>query len=190
MAKEQPQGAPNLRLLRHVVLVGLMGAGKSSIGRRLAVHIAAPFIDADTEIECAARMSIPDIFASHGEAAFRDVERRVIARLASTPEPMILATGGGAFMNDDTRMLLLKNSTTIWLKAELAVLVDRVGKRGGRPLLEGRDLSETLRNLIEIRHPIYAQAELTVTSRNEPHEIAVNEIITTLRARHELEPTP
>ena len=158
------------------MLVGLMGAGKSTVGRRLAVRLGLPFVDADTEIETAAGMSIPDIFERFGEAYFRDGERRVIARLMDG-ERRVIATGGGAFMNDDTRALILERATAIWLKAELSVLVERVGRRDGRPLLKGRDPRAVLAELCAIREPIYALAPIHIRSEPLPHEAAVDAIL-------------
>lgn len=161
---------------RPIVLVGLMGAGKTSIGRRLAERLNLPFVDADIEIEKAAGQTIPDIFAEHGEAHFRDGERRVIARLLENGK-QILATGGGAFMNEDTRKAIKANSVSIWLKADLDVLLKRVAKRGGRPLLENRDPAEVLQNLINIRYPVYAQADITVESLDVQHTQMVNAVM-------------
>jgi shikimate kinase len=162
-----------------IVLVGLMGAGKTSIGRRLAEKLDLPFVDADVEIEKAAGKSIPDIFAEHGEAHFRDGERRVIARLLENGK-QILATGGGAFMNEETRKAIKAHSVSIWLKADLDVLLKRVAKRGGRPLLENRDPAEVLQNLINIRYPIYAEADITVESLDVQHTQMVNAVIEAL----------
>lgn len=162
-----------------IVLVGLMGAGKTSIGRRLAEKLDLPFVDADVEIEKAAGKSIPDIFAEHGEAHFRDGERRVIARLLENGK-QILATGGGAFMNEETRKAIKAHSVSIWLKADLDVLLKRVAKRGGRPLLENRDPAEVLQNLINIRYPVYAEADITVESQDVQHTQMVNAVIEAL----------
>jgi shikimate kinase len=162
-----------------IVLVGLMGAGKTSIGRRLAEKLDLPFVDADVEIEKAAGKSIPDIFADHGEAHFRDGERRVIARLLEDGK-QVLATGGGAFMNEETRAAIKANSVSVWLKADLDVLLKRVAKRGGRPLLENRDPAEVLQNLINIRYPVYAQADITIESIDVQHNQMVNAVIDAL----------
>ena len=162
-----------------IVLVGLMGAGKTSIGRRLAERLDLPFIDADIEIEKAAGKSIPDIFTEHGEAHFRDGERRVIARLLENGK-QILATGGGAFMNEDTRKAIKANSVSIWLKADIDVLLKRVAKRGGRPLLENHDPVEVLQNLINLRYPVYAEADITVESLDVQHSHMVNAVIQAL----------
>jgi shikimate kinase len=165
-----------------LVLVGLMGAGKSSVGRRLALTLALPFFDADEEVERAARRSIPEIFADLGEAAFRDGERRVIARLLEGP-PHVLATGGGAFMNPDTRALIARKAVSIWLKADIDVLVRRVGRKNDRPLLRGRDPRETLEALAAERYPTYAQADITIDSVEGPHAVTVQAIIAALKAR-------
>jgi shikimate kinase len=164
---------------RSLVLVGLMGAGKSTVGRRLAQKLGLPFRDADHEIETAAGMTIPDIFAIHGEAHFRDGERRVIARLLQEG-PMILATGGGAFMNEETRARIVQNGISVWLRADLDVLMRRVRKRATRPLLQTADPEGTMRNLIETRHPVYATADLTVDSHEAPHDRVVIDIIETV----------
>ncbi|RDI61913.1 shikimate kinase [Microvirga subterranea] len=165
--------------VRSIVLVGLMGAGKSTVGRRLAQKLGLPFRDADNEIEAAAGMSIPDIFAIHGEAHFRDGERRVIARLLQEG-PMVLATGGGAFMNEETRVRVAENGISIWLRADLDVLMRRVRKRATRPLLQNPDPEGTMRQLMDKRHPVYAQANLTVESHEGPHDRVVAEIIKAL----------
>jgi shikimate kinase len=164
---------------RTIVLVGLMGAGKTSIGRRLADKMGLTFIDADIEIEKAAGKSIPDIFADHGEAHFRDGERRVIARLLENGK-QVLATGGGAFMNEETRSAIKAHGLSIWLKADLDVLLKRVAKRGGRPLLENRDPAEVLQNLINIRYPVYAEADITVESLDVQHAHMVHEVLKAL----------
>jgi shikimate kinase len=164
---------------RSLVLVGLMGAGKSTIGRRLAGRLGLPFKDADQEIEAAAGMSIPDIFALHGEPDFRDGERRVIARLLHHG-PMVLATGGGAFMDPETRARIGVSGVSVWLRAELPVLMRRVRKRSNRPLLRNPDPEATMRNLMDLRHPIYALADLTVPSCETPHDKVVDEVIVAL----------
>jgi shikimate kinase len=167
---------------RSIVLVGMMGSGKSSIGRRLAVRLGTTFVDADSEIEEAAGMTIAEIFDKHGEPYFRAGEARVIARLLDHG-PQVLATGGGAFMNRDTRAVVRDKGVSIWLKAELEVLMKRIKRRGERPLLRTDDPAATLTALIEQRYPIYAEADLTVLSRDVPHEAIVDEIIAALRAR-------
>ncbi|QUD87178.1 shikimate kinase [Phenylobacterium montanum] len=170
-------------LRRHtIVLVGLMGAGKTSVGRRLAGALGLPFRDADEEVEKAAGRSVSDIFAELGEPAFRAGERRVIARLLQDP-PHVLATGGGAFMNDETRALIKDKAISVWLKADIDVLVERVGRKNDRPLLQGKDPAETLRELAALRHPVYALADITVESIESPHSTTVNAIIEALRTR-------
>ncbi|HVG51637.1 MAG TPA: shikimate kinase [Xanthobacteraceae bacterium] len=164
---------------RAIVLVGMMGAGKSSIGRRLAAELAIPFVDADTEIEKAAGMSIPDMFASKGEAYFRSGEARVIARLLDCGA-QVLATGGGAFMNEQTRALVREKGISIWLRADLDVLLRRVKRRNDRPLLKNDDPAVTLTQLMAQRDPIYAEADLTIQSRDVPHEAIMTEILTAL----------
>ena len=165
---------------RSIVLVGMMGVGKSSIGRRLAARLGVPFVDADTEIEKAAGMSIADIFAGHGEADFRSGEARVIARLLDGG-PQVLATGGGAVMNADTRAAIKAKGVSIWLSAELDVLLRRINKRkNDRPMLQTADPAATLRELLVAREPIYAQADITVQSREVPHDAIVSEIMTVL----------
>jgi shikimate kinase len=164
---------------RSLVLVGMMGAGKSSIGRRLAARLELHFVDADTEIEKAAGMSIPDIFTTRGEAEFRAGEARVIARLLDSA-PQVLATGGGAYMNADTRAAIAARGVSIWLKAELDVLMRRIKRRQDRPLLHTDDPGATLRALIEERYPVYALADLTVQSREVPHDKIVDEIVVAL----------
>jgi shikimate kinase len=167
---------------RSIVLIGMMGVGKSSIGRRLGLRLGVPFVDADTEIEKAAGMSIADIFARHGEAYFRSGEARVIARLLEGG-PQILATGGGAIMNADTRAAIKAKGVSIWLDAEFDVLMRRINKRKSeRPLLQTADPAATLRQLLNERGPIYAQADLTVQSREVPHDAIVMEIMKAIAA--------
>jgi len=180
----QPSATAILSLLgsRSIVLVGMMGVGKSSIGRRLAARLGVPFVDADAEIEKAAGMSIADIFARHGEADFRSGEARVIARLLDGG-PQVLATGGGAVMNADTRAAIKAKGVSIWLSAEFEVLMRRINKRkNDRPLLQTADPAATLRELLVAREPVYAQADLTVQSREVPHDAIVAEIMTALAA--------
>jgi len=165
---------------RSLVLVGLMGCGKSAIGRRLAHRLSLPFVDADEEIVKAAGQSINDIFAEHGEAHFRDGERKVIARLLAQG-PQVLATGGGAFMNEETRANIKAKGISIWLKAELPVLMRRISKRNTRPLLNTGDPEAVMRGLMESRYPVYAGADITVESQDVPHDVIVGEIITALR---------
>jgi len=166
---------------RSLVLVGLMGAGKSTVGRRLAQTLQLPFRDADHEIEAAAGMSIPDIFSIHGEEYFRDGEKRVIARLLQEG-PMVLATGGGAFMNEETRQRIAEQGISIWLRADLDVLMRRVRKRATRPLLQNSDPEGTMRRLMEARHPVYATADLAVDSHETPHDRVVADIVKVLTA--------
>ncbi len=168
-----------------IVLVGLMGCGKSSIGKRLAAKLALPFIDADEEIENVAAKSIGEIFADHGEAFFRDRERMVIGRLLANG-PQVLATGGGAFMHAETRAAIGEYGISVWLRAELPVLMRRVGKRDTRPLLKTGNPEATMKALIEARYPVYAEADITVESRDEPHEVIVAEIVQRLSARLDL----
>lgn len=167
---------------RSLVLVGLMGCGKSSVGKRLSIKLGLPFVDADEEIEKAHRMSISEIFAEHGEAYFRDGERRVIQRLLGAG-PQVLATGGGAFINAETRASIKEHGISIWLRAELAVLMRRVAKRDHRPLLKNSDPEAVMRDLMAARYPIYAEADLAVESREVPHEVIVGEVIEALRRR-------
>jgi shikimate kinase len=169
---------------RTIVLVGMMGVGKTSIGKRLAQALDLPFRDADEEIERAAGCTIPQIFAEHGEAEFRAGERRVIARLLQEP-PQILATGGGAFMNPDTRQLIMEKALSVWLRADLDVLVRRVGRRDNRPLLKGKDARKTLAELMAVRDPVYAEADIAIETGDGPHQAAVTAIIDALKARLE-----
>ncbi|MEE3626011.1 shikimate kinase [Nitrospirillum sp. BR 11752] len=165
---------------RTLVLVGLMGAGKTSIGRRLAARLGLPFVDADHEIERAAGCSIPEFFDRYGEPAFREGERRVIARLLDQPL-QVLSTGGGAFMDAETRALVRQRAHSIWLRAELDLLVQRTARRGNRPLLKDADPRETLRKLMELRHPYYAQADITVDSGDRPAEDTVDRVVEALQ---------
>jgi shikimate kinase len=167
---------------RSIVLVGLMGAGKSTVGRRLAERLELPFVDADLEIERAAGKTIPEIFADHGEAYFRDGERRVISRLIDHG-PQVLATGGGAFMNADTRTDIGAKGISVWLKADFDVLMRRIRRRHDRPLLKTEDPGATLRRLMEQRYPVYELADITVQSREGPHDKIVDEIMSALAQR-------
>jgi shikimate kinase len=185
-AKNRGAGQPCARLDKPLVLVGHMGAGKSTIGRRLAHRLGLPFSDADAEVEQAAGLTVTEIFERFGEAAFRDGERRVIARLVDG-EPRVVATGGGAFMNDETRALLLARSVVVWLDADISTLLERVGRRSGRPLLAGRDPAEVLTELAAVRNPVYAQAPVRVTSRPGPHETTVDRILAALAEQGHLE---
>jgi len=166
---------------RSVVLVGMPGCGKSAIGRRLASRLEMPFVDADDEIELAAGKAITDIFKDHGEPYFRDGERKVIARILNSGS-QVLATGGGAFMSAETRDNIRRAAVSVWLKAELSLLLRRVLKRNNRPLLE-RDPEGVMRSLVETRYPIYATADITVESRDLPHDVMVFEIIEALAAQ-------
>lgn len=161
------------------MLVGLMGAGKTTVGRRLARRLGLEFADSDFEIEKAAQMTVGDIFSTYGENYFRAGERRVISRLMDGP-PRILATGGGAFVNDETRALMKEKSITVWLDAALDVLVERTSRRDTRPLLQEGNPAETLKKLMEERGPIYAQADLKVQSSDGPHDTVVDSIIQSL----------
>jgi|SRR4029077_13901618 shikimate kinase len=167
---------------RSIVLVGMMGAGKSSVGRRVALRLGIPFVDADTEIEKAAGMAITDIFAIRGEAEFRAGEARVILRLLEGG-PQVLATGGGAFINPDTRAAIAAKGISIWLKAEPDVLMKRIKRRQDRPLLHTADPAATLRKLLDEREPVYALADLTVQSREVTHDRIVDEIVGAIAGR-------
>jgi shikimate kinase/3-dehydroquinate synthase len=167
---------------RSIVLIGMMGAGKTSVGRRLAQRLGLEFVDADTEIEAAHRMTISEIFAKHGEAYFRDGERRVLARLLAEGRNVI-ATGGGAFMNDDSRTRIFESGISVWLKADFDVLMRRVRKRSNRPLLATADPEATLRRLMDERYPIYALADITVVSRDGPHDAVINDLLTAVAKR-------
>jgi len=166
---------------RAIVLIGMMGAGKSTVGRRLAARLGLGFVDADVEIESAAGMSIPDIFAAHGEQAFRDGEVRVIARLLDGA-PNVIATGGGAWMRPDTRERIRAKGVSVWLKAEADVLLRRVKRRSDRPLLQTADPAATIEKLVAERYPVYAEADLTLLSRDVPHDRIVDECIAALAA--------
>jgi shikimate kinase len=168
---------------RSIVLVGMMGAGKSSIGRRLAARLGIPFVDADSEIESAAGMTIPEIFAKHGEPYFRAGEARVIARLLDSG-PQVLATGGGAIMDQHTRDLIRIKGISVWLKADFDVLLKRTKRRSDRPL------AERIKELLPVREPVYAQSDIVVQSRDEPHDIIVDEIIAALPPHVGVTPAP
>lgn len=175
-----PPDSPRPILSRTVALIGMMGAGKTAVGRQLARKLGAPFIDADKEIEEAAGCTIAEIFAEHGEAHFRDGERRVIARLLDGP-PCVLATGGGAYMQEDTRDLLRRHAVTVWLKADFDILWKRVSKRGHRPLLKTADPQGTLRRLMAEREPVYARADLTVDSGEQTKDAMADKVLEALR---------
>ena len=160
-------------------LVGMMGAGKSSIGKRLAERLGLAFVDADTEIETAAGKTIPEIFAEHGESYFREGEKRVISRIL-VGGGQVLATGGGAFMNAETQALIARRGVSVWLRADADILMQRVRKRSNRPMLKTADPEATLLALIAQRSPVYALADVTVQSREVPHEVIVGEILAAL----------
>ncbi|MGE0154445.1 MAG: shikimate kinase [Reyranellaceae bacterium] len=165
---------------RTIVLVGLMGAGKSAIGRRLAQRLHLPFVDADQEIERAAGCTIDEFFARHGEAAFREGERRVMARLLDQPVH-VLATGGGAFIDETTRTLVRNRGISVWLRAELPLLLERVQRRSNRPLLKQGDPRQVLEQLMQKRYPVYAEADVTVDSRDNPAEHTTQDVIEALQ---------
>src|SRR3954466_265147 len=167
---------------RSVVLVGMMGAGKSTIGRRLSARLRLPFLDADTEIEAAAGMSIPDIFESHGEPHFRDGEARVIARLLDSGAH-VLATGGGAFMREETRKRIRDKAVSVWLKADAETILKRVKRRADRPLLQTADPAATIERLIAERYPVYQLADIAIASRDVLHERIVEESLAALHAQ-------
>lgn len=180
------RGAVHARIVdllggRSVVLVGMMGAGKTSVGKRLAGRLGLTFVDADVAIEEAAKKTVPEIFAQHGEDYFRQGERRVIARLLREPR-QIIATGGGAFMNAETRAAIAGVGVSIWLKADWELLYERVRRRPTRPLLQTADPEGTLRSLVEARYPVYALADLTVQSIDVPHEAMVDAVVNALDA--------
>lgn len=172
---------------RSIVLVGLMGAGKTCIGRRLASRLACPFVDADAEIEKAAGCTIEDIFETHGEAAFRDGERRVIARILDGP-PVVLATGGGAYMNEETRAGIRQRGISVWIRAELDLLLKRTSRRNNRPLLKRGDRRQIMGTLMAERYPVYAEADLTVDSKDGPPDETVEAVLRALNERAEDRP--
>ncbi|MCO5059832.1 MAG: shikimate kinase [Rhizobiaceae bacterium] len=161
---------------RSIVLVGLMGAGKTAIGRKVAAALSLRFVDSDHEIENVSRMTVPELFERYGEAEFRALERRVIGRLVKDG-PQVMATGGGAFMNDQTRRLIGRHGLSVWLKADLDILMDRVAKRQNRPLLKTADPRATMARLMDERYPVYALADVTVKTRDEKREIIADEVI-------------
>ena len=173
---EQPEFMP----IQSIVLVGLMGVGKTTVGRRLAKRLGLAFVDADEEIERAAGLTVEEIFDRFGEDYFRDGERRVIARLMEGKR-QIIATGGGAFMNEETRALILEKSVAIWLDADLDTLVKRVARRDTRPLLKAGDPAKILADLAARRNPVYATAHIHITGNDSPHEATVEKIIEALR---------
>ncbi len=164
---------------RSIVLVGIMGCGKSTVGKRLAQRLGLEFVDADSEIERAANMTVSEIFAEHGEPYFRSGEERVIARILQEG-PQVLATGGGAFMSDTTRSEIEAHGLSIWLKVDFETVMARVRRRSTRPLLRNPDPEGTMRKLMAEREPVYARAQLTVTSKEVPHEAVVDQIVLTL----------
>ncbi|MGH6858847.1 MAG: shikimate kinase [Phyllobacterium sp.] len=166
---------------KSIVLVGLMGAGKSTVGKKLASLVELPFFDADHEIEKVSTMTIPELFEAYGEAEFRDLERRVIARMLEEG-PIVLATGGGAYMNEQTRGAIAAEGVSLWLKAELDVLMARVVRKQNRPLLKHADPRGVMERLMHERHPIYALADLTVSSREEKKEVIALEAMQALAA--------
>ena len=164
---------------RPIVLIGMMGAGKTVIGRRLAQHLKLDFVDSDAEIETAAAMTIPEIFARHGEPYFRDRENRVVGRLIGGG-PRVVATGGGAFIHPATRDVIKAEALSVWIKADFDVLMRRVRKRTNRPLLRTPDPEGTLKRLMAERYPVYAEADVTVASRDCPHDVMVDEMATAI----------
>ncbi len=174
---------------KSIVLVGLMGAGKTTVGRRLANQLGRSFVDADDEIVRAAGCSVQEIFETYGEQAFRDVERRVIARLLED-EPRVLATGGGAFMNAETRDGILRHGLSIWLRADLKTLVSRTIGRAGRPLLKDRDPTDILKGLMDERYPVYASADMIIDTGDGPADDVVQRVVERLAAKQEPAPTP
>jgi shikimate kinase len=176
--------AERLRTLledRCIVLIGMMGAGKSSVGRRLANLLHLPFLDADGEIEKAANLTVSEIFEHYGEAHFREGEERVIARLLAGG-PAVLATGGGAFMSAETRERCRIHGVTVWIKADVPLMLERVRKKGNRPLLRGPDPEGKMRELLRVREPVYGLADIVISSREGPHQAVVSDIMTALLA--------
>lgn len=187
VSTKAPGEALAARIARSIVLVGLMGSGKSCIGKRLASYLGLPFVDADREIEAAAGCTIPEIFERHGERSFRDGERRVIHRLLNN-SPHVLATGGGAFMDETTRALVKERGVSIWLRAEIDLLLRRVGRRHDRPLLQGVDPKARLLELQRQRDPIYATADLAVDSADGPPDLTLHRVVAALEERFPAEP--
>jgi len=173
---------------RSIALIGLMGAGKTTVGRRLAALLALPFCDTDVEIEAASRMTIPELFEAYGEPEFRALEARVVARLAAEG-PRVIATGGGAYLHAETRAMLKRTAITVWLKADLETLMERVSRRSNRPLLQTDDPREVMRRLIDIRYPIYAEADITIGTRDVKRDIIAAEILEALDRHLETEST-
>lgn len=172
---------------RSVAIVGLMGAGKTTVGKRVSQMLGLPFHDSDQEIEAASRMSVPELFAHYGEPEFRALEARVIARLAEDG-PSVLSTGGGAYMHEETRERLRASAVTVWLKADLDLLMERVSRRSDRPLLQAPDPKVVMRDLMEARYPFYAQADITVLSRNVKREVVAQEVIAAIARMNQDEP--
>jgi len=168
---------------RSIVFVGLMGAGKTAIGRKVAGQLGLPFIDSDHEIESVSRMTIPELFERYGENEFRALEQRVIHRLLTENGPQVLSTGGGAFMNAQTREAVAEHGVSIWLKADLDLLMERVSKKQNRPLLKNDNPRAVLQRLMEERYPVYAAADATVITRDERKEVIAAEVVEAL-ARH------
>ncbi|MEZ5892846.1 MAG: shikimate kinase [Parvularculaceae bacterium] len=181
----QSRKYPEISCGKPVVLVGMMGAGKTTVGRRLAPRLGLPFFDADSEIEKAAGMSVSDLFRLHGEASFREGEAKIIRRLLEGP-PHVLATGGGAVTNADTRALIAERAISVWIKADPETIVRRAGKRNTRPLLQTGDPGETIRRLLKERESFYAAADIHVDSQPGPHGNTVDKIIDALKNRPEL----
>jgi len=167
---------------RSIVFVGLMGAGKTAIGRKVATMLDLPFLDSDHEIETASRMTIPDLFARYGEPEFRALEQRVILRILESG-PQVLSTGGGAYMNEQTRQAIAAHGVSVWLKADIDTLMDRVAKKQNRPLLKNADPRAVMARLMDERYPYYAQADVTVVTRDERKEVIANEVIEALAGR-------
>ena len=186
-AVHEPAGDKQAQLLRRlgqrsIVFVGLMGAGKTAIGRKVAAALDLAFVDSDHEIETASRMGIPDLFERYGEAEFRALEQRVIARILENG-PQVLSTGGGAFMNEQTRAAIAGHGVSVWLKADIDVLMERVSKKQNRPLLKNPDPRAVMERLMAERHPVYATADVTVLTRDERKEVIADEVIDALAAR-------
>ncbi|MGE0500808.1 MAG: shikimate kinase [Rhizobiaceae bacterium] len=170
---------------RNIVFVGLMGAGKTAIGRKVASLLGLPFVDSDHEIETASRMTIPDLFERYGENEFRALEQRVIVRILENG-PQVLSTGGGAYMNGQTRRMIAERGIAVWLKADLDVLMDRVAKKKNRPLLKNPDPRAVMRRLIDERYPVYAEADVTVLTRAEKKEVIASEVVEAIARRLEV----
>jgi shikimate kinase len=164
---------------RNIVLIGMMGAGKTSVGRRLAAALDLPFVDADAEIEQAANLTIAEIFSTYGEDHFREGERKVIARLLAGG-PKVIATGGGAFMNEETRAKIGRHAISVWLKASLPLLMERVQRKANRPLLSEADPEAVMKRLLAVREPVYATADITIASRDTPHSVIVGNVLEAL----------